>query len=283
MNSRLRDIIITALVAVLLFSSVNMSYDLIKAKEEKDANAELRQLMEQAAAAPEETPALPEVKEEDPPVEVEEEKPEETPEPTPTPEPEILPQYEALYEMNNDMAGWLSIEGTEIDYPVMYTPEDQNYYLHIAFDGSEAYSGSLFIGIYWDDSTNHTLIHGHNMKNGTMFGTLQYYSLPDYAAQHPTISFDTLYEKHEYTVIGAFFTHLFDDDSDEEGFRYYYYTDLSNEDTYNWYIEQVKEESLYETDVEVEYGMKVLTLSTCSYHVKDGRFVVVAVETNENS
>lgn len=279
MNSRLRDIIITALVAVLLFSSVNMSYDLIKAKEEKNANEALRQLMEQAAA--EETPALPEIKEEEtPPVPVEE--PEETPEPTPTPEPEILPQYEALYEMNNDMAGWLSIEGTEVDYPVMYTPEDQNYYLHIAFDGSEAYSGCLFIGVNWDETTNQTIIYGHNMKNRTMFGTLLDYCSEQYAAEHP-IKFNTLYEEREYTVIAAFYSKIYNEEINEEGFRYYYYTDLSDEETFNSYIEQVMEESLYETDVEVEFGSRILTLSTCSHHITDGRFAVVAVEKTENS
>lgn len=255
-----------------------MSADLVRYKQEKDANDALRQLMEQAAAEPKETP-VPTPK---PTPAIVEEKPEETPEPTPTPEPEILPQYKELYEMNNDMAGWLSIEGTEIDYPVMYTPEDQNYYIHIAFDGTEAYSGCLFIGVNWDETTNQTIIYGHNMKNRTMFGTLLDYVSEQFAAEHP-IKFDTLYEEHEYTVIAAFYSKIYNEEINEEGFRYYYYTDLSDEKTFNSYIEQVMEESLYETDTEVEFGSRILTLSTCSHHITDGRFAVVAVEKTENS
>lgn len=286
MNNRLRAIIITALITVFLYSSVNMGYELIKRNQEKQANEELRQLMASSIEPEEESPALPEIKEEneapEPDADAEQEpaEPSETPEPTPSPEPEILPQYEALYELNDDMVGWLSIEDTKIDYPVMYTPEDQNYYIHRAFDDSEAYSGCLFIGINWDETTNQTIIYGHNMKDRTMFGTLMYYESEAYAEEHPIINFNTLYEQREYTVIAAFHGKKYDAESDEEGFRYYWYTDLSDEEVFDEFIEQVKEESIYDTDFDVEFGSRILTLSTCSYHTTDGRFVVVAVEKN---
>lgn len=188
----------------------------------------------------------------------------------------ILAQYAGLWEQNHDLAGWLRIENTAIDYPVMYTPEEPEYYLHRAFDGSEANSGSLFVGEKCAPEASHVIIYGHHMKNNTMFGTLPEYADPEYAKKHSIICYDTLYEEKQYEVLAAFYSKIYPEDTKEEVFRYYWYTDLSREEIFNQYIKKINEAALYDTGIEAEYGDEILTLSTCSYHTDDGRFVVVA-------
>lgn len=186
-----------------------------------------------------------------------------------------LIQYDALWKQNNDLAGWLYIEGTKLDYPVMYTPEDPEYYLHRGFYRDYAASGCLFIGPGSTPEGSHAVVYGHHMKNGTMFGSLDQYQKESYYRDHPVIHFDTLTEEGSYEVLGVFYSRVYTD-ADEGVFRYYQYTDLAGEDAFNDYVRQVKAASLYDTGVEAVYGDKLLTLSTCSYHTENGRFVVVA-------
>lgn len=190
----------------------------------------------------------------------------------------ILLQYSALYQRNADLAGWLSIDGTGIDYPVMYAPDRKEYYLHRSFDGQYAASGCLFIDEDCDPESNHQLIYGHHMNNGSMFGKLPDYADPAFAAQHPVIAFDTMREEGRYELLGAFYATVYSP-SEAGGFRYYQYEDLSDRARFDEYVAQVKAAALYDTGVEAEYGDSLLTLSTCSYHTANGRFVVVARKT----
>lgn len=186
-----------------------------------------------------------------------------------------LAGYAILHQENSDMAGWLAIPGTAVDYPVMYTPGDPEYYLRRAFDGSYAAGGSLFIGAGCVPEGSHVLIYGHRMDNGSMFGELSAYARADYAAEHAVIHYDTLDQEREYQVMAAFYSQVYTD-RDEDVFRYYKYSDLSDPAVFQEYVAQVKEAALYDTGVEASYGDRLLTLSTCSYHATDGRFVVVA-------
>ncbi len=181
----------------------------------------------------------------------------------------------ALAQENPDLAGWLSIEGAAIDYPVMWTPEEPEFYLRRAFDKSDAVSGSLFIGEGCAPDDPHVIIYGHNMRDGSMFGALSGYAEEDYAAAHPVIRFDTLDRAGEYRVLAAFYSHAYT--PGEEGFRYYRYTGLSRREGFEDYVRQAREASLYDTGTRAEYGDRLLTLSTCSYHQENGTFVVVAV------
>lgn len=187
----------------------------------------------------------------------------------------MLEAYEALYQKNPDLAGWLRIDTTKVNYPVMFTPEDPEYYLHRSFDKETSVSGVPFIGEgSFADSTN-IMIYGHNMKNGTMFATLLKYAQKEFWREHPVIQFDNLYEENMYEIIGAFYSKAYL--QEESGvFKYYQYPDLSTPELFDEYYAQVKKASLYDTGIEAEFGEQLLTLSTCSYHVKDGRFVVVA-------
>ena len=186
----------------------------------------------------------------------------------------ILPEYAALYEQNRDIFGWLSIDGTTINYPVMHTPDDPQYYLNRAFDKSDATGGTPFLDGNCNEDGGIYIIYGHHMSNGTMFASLPDYADEDFWQEHKTIRFDTLYEHGEYEVMAAFLSKIYAPEN--KGFRYYEYTDLKSEVQFNSYMEQVKESALYDTGVTAEYGDTLLVLSTCNYHTTDGRFVVVA-------
>ena len=187
----------------------------------------------------------------------------------------ILYQYDAVYELNNDLAGWLYIEGAGIDYPVMYTPKNEQYYLRKNFEKTYATGGCLFIGKTWSEDSNQTIIYGHNMHDGSMFGHLHEYKSKEYALEHSIIHFDTLHETREYEVVAAFYGKVYK--VDETGvFRYYRYTDLSTEAKFNEFMRNVRRAAIYDTGVDVQFGDRLLTLSTCSYYTNEGRFVVVA-------
>lgn len=188
--------------------------------------------------------------------------------------------YLSLLQENRSLAAWLIIQDTQVDYPVLYTPENPEYYLRRAFDGSYALSGSLFIGADCVPDGTNIIIYGHKMKDGSMFGGLDHYADESYARAHPEILYDRIqpdgsYERLTFEVMAAFYSRVYK--VDEEGvFRYYYATDLSDPQDFQQYVEQSLSSSLYDLGVTAEYGDRLLTLSTCSYHTDDGRFVVVA-------
>lgn len=187
----------------------------------------------------------------------------------------MIGRYYDLYQKNSDFIGWLQIDGTKLNYPVMFTPEEPEYYLHRSFDRETSVSGVPFIGEGSFPDSSNIMIYGHNMKNGTMFATLMKYAKEEFWREHPVIQFDSLYEEVMYEIIGAFYSKEYT--QEETGvFKYYQYLDLSTPDAFDEYYEKVKRVSLYDTGIEAEFGEQLLTLSTCSYHVKDGRFVVVA-------
>lgn len=186
----------------------------------------------------------------------------------------ILPQYAEAYAQNNDMIGWLTIEDTPIDYPVMYTPNEPSKYLYADFDGNEDKKGLPFIDENCTLNSDNILIHGHNMRDNSMFGTLPDYAKESYYKKHPTIRFDTLYEEGEYEIMFAFrdrvyYTH-------ETCFKFYQFINAKDEADFDQAMASMREKALYDTGVEAHYGDKLLTLVTCAYHVENGRFVVVA-------
>ncbi len=248
------------LAAVLLISGGLLGWDISRSHRERSAYRELAQRVHKEERAV----YVHRRGEEDPP--------------SAESAPAVSP-YEELSRENPDFAGWLLIEGTAVDYPVMYTPQEPEYYLRRAFDGSEAVSGSLFVGEGCAPGGAHVIIYGHNMRDGSMFGSLAQYAQADYAAAHPVIRFDTPERTGEYRVLAAFYSHAYI--PGEEGFRYYQYTDLSQPEDFEEYVQKAEEEALYDTGIEPRYGCRLLTLSTCSYHRENGTFVVVAVEDGE--
>lgn len=194
---------------------------------------------------------------------------------TPTPEPAILPMYAGLYEQNSDLFGWIEIEDTNINYPVMYTPEEPEYYLHRLFDRSDAPCGVPFMDGYCYPGCGNYIIYGHHMKNGLMFAQITEYEKQDFWQEHPIIRFDMLYETGEYEVIGAFYSQAYPKEA-VNVFRYYNYKDVSDPEVFEEYVAKVKKAALYDTGIEPVYGDQLITLSTCEYQTLEGRFVVVA-------
>lgn len=189
----------------------------------------------------------------------------------------ILPQYQELYKQNTDLAGWIKIENTNINYPVMFTPDDIEYYLRRSFDGSSSNLGVPFIGYNCslEPRSTNILIYGHNMNNGAMFHDLLKYQNKDFYLEHSLVNFDTLKETAQYEIIAAFYTRIYPENY-EDVFRYYEYTNLTDPLLFAEFINNVTQESLYDTGITAEYGDLLLTLSTCSYHADNGRFVVIA-------
>lgn len=194
-------------------------------------------------------------------------------------EPARTHNYQDLYRMNPDFVGWLCIEGTKVDYPVMHTPEDSQYYIYRDFYGKKTASGTPFMGGECTTESDSIILYGHNMKNGTMFGTLDEYRDKSYWKEHPVIRFDTLEEDREYEIFSVFTTRLLYEN--EEGFRYYGYVGDLTEGKFAEFVEQAKAASHYDTGITPEYGDQLLMLSTCSYHTENGRLVVAARRVRE--
>lgn len=189
---------------------------------------------------------------------------------------ERLAKYNELHKENSDLFGWIKIDDSVIDYPVMFTPNDPEFYLHKSFYKKYTYSGCIFVDANCQDDCNNYLLHGHHMKNGTMFAGLMKYKDKEYWKSHPVIKFDTLDEANEYLIIAAFESKVYK--ANDEVFKYYNYTHIDSEDKFNEYIEGINKLKLYDTEVEVSYGDEFITLSTCAYHTENGRFVVIGVK-----
>lgn len=189
---------------------------------------------------------------------------------------EIMAKFTQLYEENRDFAGWLRIPGTKIDYPVMSREGDNNYYLDKNFEQKQDKNGLLILD-YRNDETaglQNLIIYGHNMRTGVMFGTLKNYKDKSFCEEHGIISFDTLYEECEYRVAAAMLADVAYED--EDVFRYYDAIDISTEENFNAFKENIVSNALYTTEEAIEYGDTCLILSTCDNYKEDGRFVVVA-------
>lgn len=188
--------------------------------------------------------------------------------------PAILEKYAALYEKNKDLVGWLSIEDMKIDYPVMQN-EDDEFYLHHDFYGEDSKYGCLYVRKKADlEAGTNFIIYGHNMKDGSMFGDLDLYLEEDFYREHPVISFNTLDEERSYEIVAAFCSQVYDEEDDV--FKYYRFYEADTREEFDNFYDNIKALSLYDTGVEAAFGDTFLTLSTCAYHVTDGRFVVVA-------
>lgn len=190
----------------------------------------------------------------------------------------ILEQYYELSRQNADMIGWIKIDGTEIDYPVMYTGDD--FYLRHGFDKADSKSGLPFIDkrCALEPFGTNTIIYAHNVKNGMMFSGLLNYKSSDYYAKHSIIRFDTLYEVQEYEIVAAFESEVYQ--KSDTVFKHYNFINADNQAAFDEYIAGIKALSLYDTGIHPEYGDELITLMTCSYHTENGRFVVVAKKQN---
>jgi sortase B len=184
--------------------------------------------------------------------------------------------YENLFKEYPDMSAWLYIPDTNVNYPVMYTPDDEEYYLYRDFFGNDDKNGTLFIDTdcSLDDERANIIIHGHHMKSGAMFGSLEKYLDEEYEKEHSYVYLYTRNELRKYEILSVFESQVYDADSDN--FKYYEYFKFDNKDRFEEYYKNIKALSVYDTGVEAEFGDEFLTLSTCSYHTAKGRLAVIA-------
>lgn len=193
--------------------------------------------------------------------------------------PEILSEYETLHNKNKKLIGWIKIDDTMIDYPVMQTVNN-DYYLNHNFNQEEDRNGCIFMDYQCDviEGCDNIILYGHHMQSGKMFGTLNKYSNENYYKEHPKIQFDTIYEKGQYEVMYVFRSKVYSEE--EITFKYYQFINAGSEQEFNSYMNEMAALSLYDTGVTAVYGDQLLTLSTCDYQENDGRFVVVAKRVN---
>lgn len=189
---------------------------------------------------------------------------------------DFLPWYLDLHDQNSDMVGWIQIEGTKLNYPVLQTTLDNpNYYLYRDFDRKDSVRGSIYAAEICDvfaPSDNITLF-GHNMKDGSMFACLGAYADKSAWEKSPMIFFDTLTESHTYQIFSVFKT----SGTDNVGFAYHLMANAKDEAEFNQFVATCKELAFYDTGITPVYGDKLLCLSTCEYTIENGRFVVAAV------
>lgn len=189
--------------------------------------------------------------------------------------PDILEEYKMLYSLNQKLIGWVKIDDTYIDYPVLQTGNNE-YYMNHNFDQEQDKNGSIFLdaGCTILPRSTNLILYGHHMRSGRMFGQLNKYSSESFYEEHKLIQFDTIYEKGTYEVMYVFRSKIYEES--EIVFKYYQFINAASETEFNSYMREMAAMSLYDTGVTAEYGDELLTLSTCDYYTDYGRFVVVA-------
>lgn len=186
---------------------------------------------------------------------------------------EIIGELVDLNKKNEDVIGWIKIDNSKINYPVLYSGDD--YYLRRDYNKDYKREGSIYIDKYNSLTDINLIIHGHNLDTGTMFTDLLKYKEESYYKKHKTIDFYTISDGHmKYEVIAVFLSKVYEKDDDV--FKYYkYYGDLTEKE-YDEYIKNIKDLSLYDIDVDTQYPTDLITLSTCEFSTDNGRMVVVA-------
>ena len=190
-------------------------------------------------------------------------------------ETEKVLKVKELRKENQDIVGWLEIENTNINYPVLQG-KDNEYYMSHNYKKQKSKNGAIFLDkdYDWNIKSNNLLIYGHNLNNGTMFQELLKYEKESFYKEHQIINFITEKEEANYEIISVIKTRVYYK-NEKNAFRYYFFINTKSEKEYNEFITNAKKESLYETNKTANYGDELITLSTCSYHVKDGRFAVI--------
>lgn len=194
----------------------------------------------------------------------------------------LLPELAGLYQQNGDLVGWISIADTNINYPVMQTVNEPNFYLKHSFDKEYSDYGCPYVQEDCDvqKPSDNLVIYGHHMSNGSMFAHLEKFKSKNFWSEHRMITFNTLTDKQEYEIIAVFRTVVYTDSPD--AFKFYRFVDAKNAEEFNSFAAQCKELSFYDTGVTAEYGDKLITLSTCEYSRNNSRLVVVAKRITED-
>lgn len=180
-------------------------------------------------------------------------------------------QYGALFKQYPDMVGWISIEGTLLNYPVMQTPDSPDYYLRRGLDRRPSDYGVPYAaeGCSIGPASDNITIYGHHMKSGRLFGALDAYTDEAFWQEHPVVQFDTRAGFGTYEVFAVFIVN-------PDNFAYHTFVSAADAAGFDAYVRRCTGLSLYDTGITARYGDKLITLSTCEYSMENGRLVVVA-------
>lgn len=198
----------------------------------------------------------------------------------PLPDPNgMLPELAGIYAMNKDLVGWIYIEGTNINNPVMQRKSSKDYYLHRDFYKNYDQNGTIYAreacSVFAPSDV--VTLYGHSMFNGNMFAHVLKYTKWEFFRDHPLIYFDTLYERHAYQVVCVFRT----SGDPSVGFPYHLYDDFADVAEFQEFIQSVRDLAIHDSGIPVYYGDKFILLSTCEdIVIADGRLVLVAVRVD---
>jgi sortase B len=192
------------------------------------------------------------------------------------PEWTVTDQYGTLFDQNPDMIGWIKINGTTIDYPVMQTPDKPDFYLKHNFEKQWSDYGVPYAaeGCSIDPQSDNITIFGHHMKSGKMFGILESYKSKDFYLEHPIIRFDTRAGFGRYEIIAVFKVN-------PAAFKYNEFINAADQAEFDEYVSRCMVLSFYDTGLTANYGDKLISLSTCEYSANNNRLVVVARKIEE--
>ncbi len=206
---------------------------------------------------------------------------------TPIPNTPLNIDFDRLRSLNPDTRAWIKIEGTQLNNVIMQKPGDDNYYLNHDFDGDESISGEIFSTWrnQWDGTDENYILYGHNMHDGNMFAYVLHYIPDDMSREpmafykvHPTIALQRDGgESETYKVFAGFVANTQEEYG--EVFNYTTKTNFNSKDEFNQYILDIMDRSWFYTDVDIEYGDTLLTLSTCHWPLSrsiETRWVVIA-------
>ena len=192
--------------------------------------------------------------------------------------PEETEKAQFMLDENSDFMGWITINGTKVDNPIYQTTNNDYYLNHNQLRQKSVY-GALYFD-YRNQITDKTrdknlVIYGHEMKNGTMFGSLKKLKSLDFYKQYPTIEFSTLYEQGTYKIYSIFILNAVKEDDD--GYIYNVYRqNFNTEDDFYYWTNEAFERSIINTGVDVSYDDDIITLITCSNDFPNARLVVMA-------
>ncbi|WP_078379015.1 class B sortase [Sutcliffiella halmapala] len=180
----------------------------------------------------------------------------------------VRDSFQPLLAINEDIVAWITIDDTRIDYPILQA-EDNDYYLTLNYLHEQSRAGSIFMDFRNDilNRDRHTILYGHRMKDGTMFGNLRKYLTQDFYEEHPTFSYDTLYKSYEVEIFSVYVT--------TTDF-YYIETEFEHDNDYANFIKELQARSVFDSPVSVSAEDQIITLSTCDYQIdrNKGRLVV---------
>ena len=274
MKPWLRTLLIVVFAVIFIISGYFLLDYYIASHKQKAQFSQLADLMEQTSGTNARTPTDPDAQQPIPTSPYVEVTDPETGEIV-----EVLPEFAQLYPMNNDIVGWIRIADTNIDYPVMQTPDTPDYYLYKDFNKEYSRHGCVYIREACDvfAPSDNLTIYGHRMGDGTMFNDLHKYEKKSFWEEHRYITFNTLTQYATYEVLFVFRI----ESSFDSPFQYHLFVDATHQDHFDSYIENCRAYALYDTGVDAQYGDKLITLSTCEYTHVNGRFVVVAKKISE--